>query len=92
MLLATLITTPLVGLILVYTTVFQSTGNGFAALIMALSRQGVIYFFALELLKNASGYHGILWAQAVSDVLTCLIGYALYRKNLNFKKLEKPSA
>lgn len=92
MLLATLITTPLVGLIMVYTTVFQSTGNGFAALIMALSRQGVIYFFALELLKNAGGYHGILWAQAVSDVLTCLIGYALYRKNLNFKKLEKPSA
>lgn len=92
MLLATLITTPLVGLILVYTTVFQSTGNGFAALIMALSRQGVIYFFALELLKNAAGYHGILWAQAVSDVLTCLIGYAFYRKNLNFKKLEKPSA
>ena len=50
MLRATLLTTPLVGLILVYTTVFQSIGNAWAAFAMAVSRQGIIYFIALEIL------------------------------------------
>ncbi len=85
MLMATLITTPLVGLILVYTTVFQSVGNAWAAFIMAIARQGVIYFLALEILKVMIGYDGIIWAQAVSDILTCVIGYLIYAKSLDLK-------
>lgn len=79
MLRATLLTTPLVGLILVYTTVFQSIGNAWAAFAMAVSRQGIIYFIALEILKMTNGYHGIVWAQAVADLITCLCGYLIYR-------------
>lgn len=90
MLIATTITTPLVGIILVYTTVFQSVGNAWAALIMAIARQGIIYFFALETLKSLLGYHGIVWAQAVSDLLTCLIGYLIFSKSLDLKdKIKK---
>lgn len=85
MLLATIITTPLVGLIMVYTTVFQSIGNARGALIMSISRQGIIYWLALELLKHFAGYHGIVWAQAVSDVLTCLLGYWLYCVSLDWQ-------
>lgn len=85
MLMATIITTPIVGIILVYTTVFQSVGNAWAAFIMAIARQGVIYFIALEILKNTLGYHGIVWAQAVSDILTCIIGYFIYEKSLDLK-------
>lgn len=85
MLIATLVTTPLVGISLVYTTVFQSVGNAWAALVMAISRQGIIYFFVLEILKNMIGFHGIVWAQAISDLLTCLIGYVIYLKTLDFK-------
>lgn len=85
MLIATIVTTPLVGLILVYTTVFQSIGNAWAAFTMAIARQGVIYFLALEALKATIGYHGIIWAQAVSDILTCIIGYIIYTKSLDLK-------
>lgn len=87
MIMATIITTPLVGLIMVYTTVFQSIGNACGAFIMSISRQGIIYWLVLELLKHRFGYHGIIWAQAVSDVLTCLLGYLLYRASFNWKKL-----
>lgn len=82
MLIACLITTPLVGIVLVYTTVFQSIGNAWAAFIMAISRQGVIYFLALIILEKIIGYHGIVWAQAVSDTLTCLIVYFIYEHSL----------
>ena len=52
---------------------------------MAIARQGVVYFIALETLKNIFGYHGIVWAQAVSDVITCIIGYFIYEKSLDLK-------
>lgn len=85
MLIATIITTPIVGIILVYTTVFQSVGNAWAAFIMAIVRQGVVYFIALEIMKDVFGYHGIVWAQAVSDVITCIIGYFIYEKSMDLK-------
>ncbi|MBP2058804.1 putative MATE family efflux protein [Lactobacillus colini] len=90
MLLACLITTPLIGLIMVYTTVFQSIGNSWAALIMAISRQGVIYFVMMELLRRIMNYDGIVWAQAAADIVTCLIGYLIFRFSLNLKdKINK---
>lgn len=85
MLIATIITTPIVGIILVYTTVFQSVGNAWAAFIMAITRQGFVYFIALEILKVTFGYHGIVWAQAASDIITCIIGYFIYEKSLDLK-------
>lgn len=85
MLIATLITTPVVGIILVYTTVFQSIGNAWGALLMAITRQGIFYFISLTILEKIFGYHGIIWAQAMSDLLTCLVGYLIYR-NLSFEK------
>ncbi|CCI84810.1 MATE family efflux transporter [Lactobacillus pasteurii] len=85
MLIAILITTPVVGIILVYTTVFQSIGNAWGALLMAITRQGIFYFISLTILEKIFGYHGIIWAQAMSDLLTCLVGYLIYR-NLSFEK------
>ena len=85
MLIACLITTPLVGMILVYTTVFQSVGNAWAAFIMAISRQGVIYWLAMEIMHRVIGYHGIIWAQAVTDIITWLIGYLIFHFSLDLK-------
>ena len=79
MLRALLITTPFIGAILVFTTVFQSVGQSLGALIMAIARQGVIFAVVLWLLPQWLGFAGIVWAQAVSDLLTCAIGYGLYR-------------
>lgn len=85
MLLATLVTTPLVGMIMVYTTVFQSIGLAWGAFIMSIARQGVIYWIMLEILKHSLGLHGIIWSQAASDVITCLLGYFIYRASMDWK-------
>lgn len=90
MLIATIITTPFVGIILVYTTVFQSIGNAWGAFVMAITRQGIIYFIVLEILKSTLGYHGIVWSQVLSDILTWIIGYFMFKKSLDLKdKLKK---
>lgn len=78
---ALLITTPFIGAILVFTTVFQSVGQGLSALIMAVSRQGVVFAVALWLLPQWLGFDGIVWAQAAADLITCVIGYGLYHRS-----------
>ena len=90
MLIATIITTPFVGIILVYTTVSQSIGNAWGAFVMAITRQGIIYLIVLEILKSTLGYHGIVWSLAASDILTWIIGYFMFKKSLDLKdKLKK---
>lgn len=79
MLRAFLATTPFVGAVLVYTTVFQSTGKAGGALIMSIARQGVVFYVMIVAGAALLGYHGIIWAQPAADVLTCGLGWLLAR-------------
>ena len=81
-----LLTTPFIGAILVYTTVFQSAGKGWSALVMSISRQGVVYFISMVVMAKILGYHGVVMAQPVADILTCVIGYLIYQKD--FRKFK----
>jgi len=81
-----LVTTPFVGAVLVYTTVFQSTGKASGAFIMSIARQGIVFYLMIVLGAHFLGYHGIIWAQPAADVLTCLIGWLLARLLFNRKK------
>ncbi|WP_367377008.1 MATE family efflux transporter [Levilactobacillus cerevisiae] len=86
MLRAFLLTTPFVGAVLVYTTVFQSTGKASGAFIMSISRQGVVFYLAIVAGASMFGYHGIIWAQPVADMITCLIGWILAKYLFNSRK------
>ncbi|MFC6260012.1 MATE family efflux transporter [Levilactobacillus fujinensis] len=81
-----LLTTPFVGAVLVYTTVFQSTGKASGALIMSLSRQGIVFYVMIVAGAALFGYHGIIWAQPAADVMTCLIGWLLSKVLFNRKR------
>jgi len=81
-----LVTTPFVGAVLVYTTVFQSTGKASGAFIMSIARQGIVFYLMIVLGAHFLGYHGIIWAQPAADVLTCLIGWLLASLLFNRKK------
>ena len=71
-----------VAFVLVSTTVFQSTGKSLGALIMAISRQGIIFCTMLTVLPRIFGYYGVLCAQPVSDCLTAVLGAVLMYKLL----------
>ena len=48
---------------------------------MSISRQGVLLVLCMLLFSSLFGYMGILLAQAVSDVLTEILGFLLLRRS-----------
>lgn len=68
--------------VLVSTCTFQATGKAMDALLLSVSRQGIVYAVALLVLSQAAGYYGILCAQAVADLLSAILALVLLRKTL----------
>lgn len=67
-------------IILISTCIFQATGNGKATMISTLSRQGFIFLPILFTVSHLFGFHGVLFAQPITDFLTAiLIVFILYR-------------
>ena len=77
-----LISSPMIAVVLVFTTLFQAEGKALSALILSISRQGVIFACCIAVLKTLLGYMGVICAQAVSDVITGVIALALYWKSM----------
>lgn len=78
MLRALMISVPFVGIMFVYQFTFQAMGNGFASLVLAVSRQGFIYIPVLYLLDYLMGLNGIAFSQPISDILSAIIGALIF--------------
>lgn len=74
-----LISTPLIGVVLVFTTLFQAEGKALPALLLSVSRQGVLFALCLVALSALFGYRGVICAQAFADLLTAALALVLYR-------------
>jgi len=66
----------------------SAIGAPVPALILNISRQGIIYIPALFVLRSFLGEYGLIWAQPVSDVLSLILAIALHI--FAFKKLRRP--
>lgn len=73
-----LTTSFLFGSFYVLSNALQAMGAATAALIVNLSRQGIIYIPALFILKAALGASGLAWAQPVADLLSTALVAVLY--------------
>lgn len=73
-----LTTSFLFGVFYVLTNALQAMGAATAALVINVSRQGVIFIPALFILKAVMGMTGLVWAQPVADVVSLVIAYVLY--------------
>lgn len=69
----------LAGVILVFTTMFQSMGKAVPAFWLSFCRQGLIFAAVIIILHALFGYAGILAAQPVADLLTFLLSLFLFR-------------
>ncbi|GAK60070.1 putative Na+ driven multidrug efflux pump [Candidatus Vecturithrix granuli] len=75
---AMLIGLPFIGFQMVMMNTFQAMGKGLPALLVSLSRQGIIFVPAILLLNTFFGFSGFIYAQAVADVLTVLFSATLF--------------
>lgn len=74
-----LTTSFLFGIFYVLSNALQAMGAATSALIINISRQGLIYIPAIFLLQAVIGIDGLLWAQPVADVLSVLLVIVLYK-------------
>lgn len=66
-----------------YNSIFQAVGKWKTSLVLAVLRLGVIFTILSLVLDALFGVTGLMWVQAITDTLTCLIAFVLYEK---FKK------
>ena len=81
-----LCTSFLFGMFYVLSNALQAMGAATEALIINLSRQGIIYIPSLFLLKMAIGLDGLAWAQPVADILSTGLVAILYIRTV--RKME----
>ncbi len=73
-----LATSFLFGVFYVLTNALQAMGAATAALIINVSRQGIIFIPALFILKMIMGMTGLVWVQPVADIVSLIIACVLY--------------
>lgn len=69
----------LFGVFYVLSNALQAIGAAKSALIINISRQGLIYIPAIFILQKLIGIDGLLWAQPVADILSVILVIVLYR-------------
>lgn len=75
--------------VLLYTCLFQASGKAWQALVMSLSRQGLLFVAVFLATTAIAGYAGFLAAQPISDALSAALALALYRRTMNIDGREK---
>jgi len=87
-----LITMPVIGITLVTTTLFQSTGKATGAFLLSAGRQGYLFVLTMTIMSRLFGYQGVLLAQPAADVLTALLAITLFKVLLSNEISEKKAS
>lgn len=75
------ITMPLMGIILVCTTLFQAAGKAMPAFLLSISRQGVALLICMVVLSAVFGFYGVILAQAAADVVSFVLALVLLNRS-----------
>ena len=73
-----LCTSFLMGVLYVLTNALQAMGAATEALVINVSRQGIVFIPAVYILKALLGITGVIWAQPVADVISLFVTVVLY--------------
>ena len=85
-----LTTSFLFGVFYVLNNALQAMGAAAEALVINLSRQGIIYIPALFIMNAAIGINGLAWAQPAADLLSTAMVAVLYFRTV--KKIQREAA
>lgn len=70
------------GVVMLLTCLFQGLGKALPALILSLSRQGVLFLAVMLVAIMVAGYQGFLASQLIADLLSAALALGLYRRIL----------
>jgi putative MATE family efflux protein len=73
---------PLVGVCLIFICSFQSTGKALSAFVLSACRQGIVYLPVIIIASTMLGLNGVISAQVISDIVTTIIAFFIFRNSL----------
>ncbi len=91
MLTALMVPGTLLGIMFIINFAFQGMGKGAQSLILAGSRQGLVYLPMLLIMNYFVGLEGIIWAQPVADLVSIAIAVIMFTSTINKIKKEYPN-
>ena len=87
MLTALMVPGTVIGIMFVINFSFQGMGKGIQSLILAVSRQGLVYFPLLFIMDKIRGLDGIIWAQPCADAVCVVLSIIMF--SVTLKNLKK---
>ena len=66
----------------------QATGAAIPALLISMSRQGLIFIPAVFILQAIVGLNGLIWAQPLADILSLAIAALLFYMTVKRKQMK----
>ena len=81
MLIAYMLSGPVIGLLFVNMNCMQSTGNALPATILSILRQGLLLIPLLYLLNALFGLDGVIYGQALTDYIAVVLSIVIWRVN-----------
>lgn len=75
---------------LLFNVLFQATGKVLPAMLMSISRQGILFLIVLMLFAALFGYNGVIMSQAGADLVSMLLGLLLYYLYFLRRELLRP--
>lgn len=76
-----------------YNSIFQAVGKWKTSLLLAVLRLGVIFSILCIVLDKLFGVTGLMWVQAITDTVSCLIAmflYSQFKKSIASELTSKP--
>ncbi len=88
---AMIIGLPFIGVQMVLMNAMQAMGKGMPALIISLSRQGIVFVPALIILNRLFGFSGFIYTMPAADILSAILSVALFfRAIAHAERAEQP--
>lgn len=75
---ALMVSSPVIGIMFIFNFTFQSMGRAIPSLMLAVSRQGFVFFPLILLFRAMFGLQGIVLAQPIADLIAIFIAIGMF--------------
>ena len=89
MLLAYMVSGPVIGILFMNMNCMQSVGKAFWATILSILRQGLLLIPLLFLLNALGGLDGVIYGQSLADYISVILSIVLWRKCKTYNSARK---
>ena len=92
MLIAYMLSGPVIGILFVNMNCMQSVGHAFPATVLSVLRQGILLIPLLYLLRVLFGLNGVILGQSVTDYIAVILSIFMWRKIRGRVERKQPEA